>query len=885
MKTKIATTFGLALMLGLGIFGAMLALGTFNAAPQVHAAVTATDVTVSPDKARETAQVTIVVSATQAVAVGQRVFVKFNDDTTVPSSIPTSNIKVKATVLTGGSGGATADPDQQVDAAAVTVSGQEVAITIGDMNTGTADPNIGDQGIAVDAKITITFLQAAGIVNPDLGSSAYTLTVWTDTETLPVASNPYTIYSDIDISSDSEPRGKTITVTGVGLNPDCTTCNIRFKGDTTIHGTGTIDSSGVFSGTISVDSGTASDTSSAALAVEVTDSTGATFTSDNSCATCDPDKVAQQFQNAAGATPSSTAAVNPGDDVEVTLEDFTATAGATIANNSTKIGSGTAANETGAAFVIDAAGSGTTPDDALYEFTVPAATIEGSYLVTITDGTKSATFTLEVEDEAALVLTVTPATASIGQFVTVSGTDFTEGTIAKGGLTGQGGAQLNPDDAINVDSTGKWSFTTRLDTLEASAALEDDDYEITAVQGSKTGESGTTFARTARTLTVDPDISAPGTSVLVSGTGMTVDTNEVTDTAEVTISSSGVALTGSFVFPVNTDGTFSGTITIPSNEEAKDLTITATDNAKDLNANATNNRTATDKLEVPSGTVTADPLSASTGQDVTISGENFPPNRTASVVTIGGADAIPTGGVTTLSDGTFSILLEVPAQATGGSLLPGAKIINVTFGQINGSTTDFSVPNPTISLDINEAQVEDKIVITGTGFNALTSVSTLTIGNADVNPSPAPRASRSGDLAATVTIPALNAGTYTVVLQTGTQFSATATFTALAEAATATPEPTAVPGEVLTEGTPTDVFAEVVEAVAGLQVWSFDAESQSWAFFDATLAEGHPANDLALVEAGDGVWMFNDTDSSQEVTMLGGTRTLFPGWNLVGLPG
>jgi len=349
----------------------------------------------------------------------------------------------------------------------------------------------------------------------------------------------------------------------------------------------------------------------------------------------------------------------------------------------------------------------------------------------------------------------------------------------------------------------------------------------------------------------------------------------------VTISANGVALTGSFVFPINTDGTYSGTITLPANEEAGDLTIKATDNAAALNANATVNRTATDKLEVPSGTVTPLPLSASTGESITISGINFPPNRTASVLTIGGADAIPTGGVTTLNDGTFSISLEVPAQGTGGSLLPGAKIINVTFGQINGSTTDFSVPNPRIELDITEALVEDTIVITGFGFNALTSVTTLTIGTADVNPSPAPRASRSGDLTASVKIPALNPGTYTVVLQTGTQFSATATFTALAAA----PEPTAVSVEVVTQGTPTDIFAEAVEAVAGFQVWSFDAETQSWAFYDPALGEGHPANDLEQVQAGDAVWMFNGTDSTQEVAVTGGTRNLFPGWNLVSIPG
>ena len=169
-------------------------------------------VTVSPTKARELAQVTVVVSTPQAVAVGQRVFVKFNTSTGVPSTIATTNIKLKATVLSGGSNNQLANPNQQVDSAAITVSGKEVAITIGDMNTGTANPNIGDQGIAAGATITITFLQAARIQNPNTAGT-YTVQVWSDTWTTPATSNPYTITSPIASSSISKRRGDVRTVT------------------------------------------------------------------------------------------------------------------------------------------------------------------------------------------------------------------------------------------------------------------------------------------------------------------------------------------------------------------------------------------------------------------------------------------------------------------------------------------------------------------------------------------------------------------------------------------------------------------------------------------------------------------------------------------------
>jgi hypothetical protein len=885
MKTKIATTFGLALMLGLGLFATMLALGTFNSVSKVHAAVSDADVTVSPLKARETAQVTIVVSATQAVAVGQRIIVKFNTSTGVPSSIATTNVKLKATVMSGSSDGTTV-ATQQVDSAAITVSGKEVAITVGDMNTGTAAPNIGDQGIANNSKITITFLQAAGITNPNTAKATYTAQVWTDTDLVPTTSSAYTIYSEITISSTSKPRGDVITVTGVGLNANCTTCNIRFKGDTTIHGSGTIDSSGVFTGSFNVDSGTASDTAAAALAVEVTDATGATFTSDNSCTTCDPLRVAQTFQNKAGATPTATSAI-PGGTVTVDLFDFSASG--TIADNSTLVGTGnTAANKTAGIFTIDSvANTGTTVAATPYKFVVPAGTVLATHKVTITDGSKSATFNLEVTT-GQKDLTVTPTAASIGQFVTVSGTGFTKSVdIDAGALTGSGSAVLNTGTAISVDSAGNWSFTTRLDTIESSASRTSNSYTIQAVQGAITGKSTSSgFSRTARTLTISPTTGAPGTNVAVSGTGMTVDTGEVTATAEVTITSNKVALTGTFKFPVNTDGSFSGTITIPNNEVAGTVTLTATDNASVLNVSgvARTNRTATATLTVPTGSVTVDPVSQTTGGTVTVSGENFPPSRTASVLTIGGADAIPTGGVTTGTDGTFSVVIEVPAQVNGGSLLPGVKIIAVTIGQISGSTTTFSIPNPSFTIDPVSAQVEDIITITGTGFNALTSVSVLTIGSADVNPSPAPRASSTGELTAfTIQIPALNPGTYTVVLQTGTAFSATATFTALAApAATATPtapEATAVPAE--DQAAPRVALADAIEVIPGLQIWSF--AGQSWSFFGAALAEGNPVNTVAEVKTHQGVWIFNPEDGNVDVTIFAFTHTLFPGWNQIGL--
>jgi len=567
MKTKIATTFGLALMLVLGIFGTMLALGLFNSVAPVYAtSVEQPRVTVSPDTARDTGAYTILVTGNQNILVGDLITMAFSS-TTIPSTISTSNITIKASLVSAG------NPNELFDVAAVTVSGSDITITVPDMES----DQPGDQSISAGADITISILQAAGLTNPDLADD-YTVFVSTTLDVDPAESAVYAISFDISLSSDSEKRGEVITVTGVGLNPDCTICNITFTNDTdvpqTIHGTGSIDGDGVFTGSFTVDSGTAT-TDDGNDTIRVTDATGAEFDSDD------------RFTNAPGAVPSDTEAV-PGSSFDVELFDFTADEAAVITRGSTTISLDPVVNDPDVDFEIDlAGGSGNSVTD--YAFTLPdrdSITL-GTHLVVITDsGTLSDSFLLEVVS-GVKTLTVTPNPAAIGQVITVQGTDFTEtdGRIAVGQLQAAG-ISIN-DEEIVVDSVGNWSFVTRLSTNgegdAGPAGQEDDDIDIEATEtGTGVIAESADFNRTAREVTATPDTAAPGSSVFLSGTGMTVDTNTdlgdggLSVTAEVTITlSSGNALTGA-VFPVGSDGAWSGTITLPADEESQTLTITAT---------------------------------------------------------------------------------------------------------------------------------------------------------------------------------------------------------------------------------------------------------------------------------------------------------------------
>ena len=851
MNTKIGTSFGLAMLMVIGVIATMFAIGMFTAKP-ASAAIGTVGVTVSPTTARATGQYTVTVSGNSlqnAIPVGGNITVTFGSKFSVPSSIASSAINLKSSVL---SNGGTAN--QLISAGAVTISGRAVTITVPDMDT--PSTSNGDQGIGAASLVTITFTQSAGITNPNQAQAANAtgtggITVKSSADTTAVAASTLSaITSTVSFSPSTAARGATVTVTGKGFTANCADCKIRMNSQNAVtpttgnEGSGSIDANGVFTGTIVTDSST----NHTGWYIWVVDATG---TGKAATAT---------WTQKAGATPTATS-VTPGSTVTSTLVDFTASyAFAASATTNVDVGSNTTVANTSTANTLTS--SGNTAVLTPFKFVMPIGTPTGTQKVTITDGTKSASFNIDV---VARTLTVSPNPAAIGQSITISGTGFTKnGTIST--IAGSGGANLK-GGSITIDSSGAWSHTTTMDTLEASASRTSDSYTVTATDSGSLVGTSSGFKRSARTLTLSTGTAAPGVSLEVSVTGMTVNDAENTTTATFTMSISSGTLAGTTTFPVGSDGSGTGTIAIPLAATVGTLTLTATDNAANLNADATVNRTAAATIKVAAGTLTVDPASASTGKIVTVTGSNFPPNTTGSVLTFGGASGIPSGGFSADGSGAFSFTTEVPASSTGGSLTPGNKIVVATVGSITGTTTAFAVPNPSIVITPGEAAPEDIIVIEGTGFNALSAATTLTVGTASALPSPSPKAGRSGDITANVEVPLLNPGTYTVVMTNATGFTATGTFKAVAAKA---------PAAANTDNTEVVFDAVISNGDNLVRVWRFSNADQSWNFYDPRPAFA-AANTLAKTGAGDIVWV----NVTAEQAFQGGT--LFPGWNLISL--
>ena len=891
MNTKIGTSFGLAMLMVIGVIATMFALGTFTAKP-ASAAIGVVTTVVTPTLAGATGQYTITVTGVSggagitAIPVGGTLTVTFGSKFTVPSSIAASAVKLKAAVVSGGTGSA----GRLNSASSITVDGRAVTITVPDMDTatGTGDDGIGSS-TGVGADVVITFTQAAGIVNPNVyqdaqtaSSTTGTLTVKSSEDTTAITSTLTAITKNSKLTPSTAARGATLTVTGGGFNTSCDDCKIRLSpqngtapttgaGGVAFNGSGSIDSKGVFSGTILLSS-----TTKLGGYVWITDKRGVSEVSTTA------------FTQKAGATPTSTTS-KPGSTVTVTLVDFAAGDTITGADNVT-IGGVAAETVTS---ITEIPSSGSTSALVPFKFKVPASIGEGVHRVNLNLATKDASFDLTIGLRS---IAVTPATAVPGQSITLSGTgyDSTSGTIAAGALTMKSASSTTTSSVnladITIDNTGAWSYATTFPYFETtSGSGKSNTITFTATDSaSLVGVSDTAFKRTTKSVTLSPTTISPGGALTVTVAGFAADNGTVADKdAKFTVTmhdaqtgGTAITLTGTSIFPIGSDGTGTGIVTIPTSGtgvSAGTRYITVTDNYTTIGVTIAGTRNGVDEpsvnnskqvsVKIPKGTVSVTPLSASTGNTITITGTGYPPSTTASALTIGGADAMPTGGIITDASGSYTQVVEVPAATTGGSLNPGTQIISTTVGAITGSSTLFSTPNPSITITPGEAAVEDTITITGTGFNSLGTVTSLVIGTASALPSPAPRATRNGEITALVTVPLLNAGSYTVTMANASAFSGSATFTATAAKVVA----------ASTADNTETVFADVIANDDSLvRVWRFSNADQSWNFYDPRPAFAS-ANTLVKTGAGDIVWV----NVTAEQTFQSGT--LFPGWNLISL--
>ena len=417
---------------------------------------------------------------------------------------------------------------------------------------------------------------------------------------------------------------------------------------------------------------------------------------------------------------------------------------------------------------------------------------------------KSASFLITIVSQT---LTISPSWAVPGQAITVSGSDFNANTQVTLTLSAPNQTTIHiagegADDtpAISVNADGTFLYAGRVPF----------DDTVAAVPGTKTWTAGETteggrtasssgFRIQARHFTLCPSTARPGATVEVFGYGWGVKTRgNVNSQVTITIQDGGGNAIPNAVFgpfPVGPTGEFAGAFTVPPDARWPQLTVTATDNNGPAADGGTDgfsaNQTTSTVLRVPTGVVTLTPDVAQPGSVMTVSGTGFPARMTLSALRVGWANLLPVPPPMTDASGSFTgVTLTVPGCYPGASGCGlGAILVTVCVADVMGVAA-FTFPEPSISLSTDTARPGEMITITGTAFSLFSLVGTINFGSAPALPVPNPRTDINGDFTASVTVPPLNPGAYTVIVRTGAGFrTATAGIRILSENASENARP------------------------------------------------------------------------------------------------
>ncbi|MBU2008409.1 MAG: hypothetical protein KJ624_00950 [Chloroflexi bacterium] len=681
MKGKFPRLFKLAMALAL-----VVGLVPIMAAP-ASAAVTAVTAAPTPNTVSDNAQYTIGFTTADGVGLGGTITVTFPSGTTVPATISKNSISINGVLLT-------LDPS---------VVGRAV----------TMQPPV---AIALGASPTIVFSQLAGILNPNLGTTTATLSVATGTESA-VNSAAYTIVRTLSRSPSSGVRGTSTAVSGKGFAP-ATTANVRLQvtsgTDTAGAGAWLTDATKNFLSTgvspLSVAVGdTVINTTDGSLAV-ITAVTATTLAGTLTGGTANVWALGNAYRVLRASTLGSGLVASDG---TFTASSFAASVGPFVAGSNTLVvidGSGLASLTT-TSFTVSAKitlnpASGkpgdtitvTTQDFRAAGPNIATITFEGSALATtipplpIAHVLGAATFTFVVPqatagdknvivgDNQATPLTATtkftvtgipivasPASGVIGNTVTLTGSGYPGVNIPIGSI--QFGGQPWNNNVVTI-SGGQFATTLNLSntgiaTVESAAATPGT-YTITVVDN--TGFSGTaSYTVAARSITVTPDSSAMGSSIVIRGVGFPA--NRI---ALISYGAAGGIGTGL----IDNSGNFAGAVVVPTGlTPGTQNTVTASSTTA-----AATTVTATATHSIPAGAVTLSVSSANPGSTVRVSGTGFPSYSQVAFLTIGGLSALPLPSPATDGVGSFSANVLVPA------LPVGPTIVVVTVGTVTGTT-------------------------------------------------------------------------------------------------------------------------------------------------------------------------------------------------------
>ena len=691
MNAKIATTFGLALMLALGIFGTMLALGLLSpSGARADSPVTA--VVQTPDKPGLASTYSITFTLKSPVTQGETITVVFDRSIGVPASITASSVVITTAQPTGGS---SSNPTL------VTVSKCSAGDVPNDGCTGSGDHivtlTVGDPSPNENANNTmgamgghkISFSSAAGITNPKSAANAEAKSHWIVIVTsndpvaeAPAAVNSVTTPRFLALDDSSDKIGKVVTVTGTGYTSGgtatvyldgCPAGNVvNFIRDGTEPIIATSDaniSSGSFTATFTVDNRFGTGTCNINAHDHLGNSVAHSADVDNDVTF-----------TVTGALSANKTQVTRGEVITIKMRQFKAglVTSITFGGEQADLSGFTTAQKT----------IGTTPADLGeldIDVTVPTSVPLGTQRLEVrtSSGQK---LNLNIAIVGAPV-TLNPSTAVPDQKITITGSGFTTGGTA----TVAAGANANAVDkacpaGIVIGDVVCWSSSHLATTLDDSGNfvltfhIPDNavlhtagTYEIVVTDSSnRTGSAILTVP--SRTLVLDVAESRRGSTISYSGVGFPA---KATVSITYKISATSTLTVGTVT--ADEQGAYSGTFTVPTTAlipSTNEVVATGTGQGAGTTAIAV---TVTSSHKVPGASITIDPTNTPSGESIGVTGTGFPGFSTVTAIKVGGVDAIPTPNPATDVNGNFTATVLVPA------LPVGTKAVVATAGGVSAS--------------------------------------------------------------------------------------------------------------------------------------------------------------------------------------------------------
>jgi hypothetical protein len=322
--------------------------------------------------------------------------------------------------------------------------------------------------------------------------------------------------------------------------------------------------------------------------------------------------------------------------------------------------------------------------------TVPSLT-SGDKTVSASDGagnTADYTDTFKVTP----TLAVSPTSGLPGATVTLTGSGWLDTPVVV--VTFAGGSPANVDPDINGVINTSYQIPTA-----ATAGVK----TVVGTQGTTT--ASTTFTVVARALTLTPNSGPRGTTVLITGSNMTLGGTIAVGALDFKGNDWNTA-----VINIDSAGTlFPTTLVVPTNETDAPVganTVQATDNGGLI---------AYGTFTVTKPTILVTPATGARNSSLTITGAGWLAGATVTLTfnyttTLGGTSST---SITTIPDanGNIAAAMNVPADAKAADHTIAANDVKGN----SASSVVFTVPGAIITVTPAEGPVGTSVTVTGSG--------------------------------------------------------------------------------------------------------------------------------------------------------------------------